>query len=168
MNQHILEKIQVVSAFVPLALTTARTGDYVSLKGYGRCAVVFFAAAGTAGDDPTITVTQAQNVAGSGTVKALNFTRIDTKQGADLTAVGTFTTVTQAAGNTYTDLTSAEVQKIWVIDIKAEDLDIDGGFDCLKVAISDVGTNAQLGCGLYLLHEPRHNVNGVLPSAIVD
>lgn len=166
MNQHFLEKNQIAAGFVPLALTTARTGDYVSLKNYGRCAIVFYKAAGTAGDDPTITLTQAQNVSGTG-VKELNFTRIDVKQDTDLTAVGAFATVTQAAANTYTDATSAEDQAIWVIDVKAEDLDIANGFDCIKAAISDVGTNAQLGAMLYILHEPRY-ASGTLPSAIVD
>lgn len=166
MNQHFLEKNQVVAGFVPLALTTARTGDYVSLKNYGRCAVVFFAAAGTAGDDPTITLTQAKDVSGT-SAKALNFTRIDVKQGSDLTTIGQFTTISQAAGNTYTEATSAEAQKIWVLDVLAEDLDVDNGFDCIRAAISDVGTNAQLGCMLYFLHEPRY-ASATLPSAIAD
>lgn len=165
MNQHILEKMQIVSAWVPVDLQTAQNGDYVSLKNYGRCAIVFFAAAGTASDDPTLTLTQAQDVSGTG-AKALNFTRIDVKQGT-LTAVGTFTTVTQAAGNTYTDATSAEIQKIWVVDVKAEDLDKANGFDCLRLACSDIGSNAQLGCALYLLHEPRY-ASATLPSAIID
>lgn len=166
MNQHFLEKNQVVAGFVPLALTTARSGDYVSMKGYGRLAILFFKAAGTAGDDPTITLQQAQDVSGTG-VKALNFTRIDTKQGADLAAVGQFTTVTQSAANTYTDATSAEVQALWVLDVKAEDLDVDGGFDCVRATISDVGTNAQLGCMLYSLHEPRY-ATAALASALAD
>ena len=123
-------------------------------------------AAGTAGDDPTITLVQAQDVAATGE-KPLNFTRIDTKQGADLTAVGTFTTVIQAAANTYTDATSAEVQAIWVIDIKSEDLDVDNGFDCIKASVSDVGTNAQLGCLLYIGHDPRL-VAAPLASAIAN
>jgi hypothetical protein len=167
MNQHFLEKNQVAAGFVPLALTTARTGDYVSMKNYGRCAIVFFKAAGTAGDDPTITLTQAKDVGGTDGTTALNFTRIDVKQGADLAAVGAFTTVTQAAANTYTDLTSAEAQAIWVIDVKAEDLDVANGFDCIKAAISDVGTNAQLGTLMYFLHEPRF-ASATLPSAIID
>lgn len=166
MNQHILEKIQIASGFVPLHIGSARAGDYVSMKNYGRCAIVFFAAAGTAGDDPTITVVQATSVAAS-SEKALNFTRVDHKQGADLTAVGQFTTVTQAAANTYTDETSAEIQKIWVIDIKAEDLDVDNGFDCIKASIGDAGTTNQLGCMLYLLHEPRYSTVP-LPSALTD
>lgn len=167
MNQHFLEKCQIVAGGVPIALNTAGiTGDVVSMKNYGRCAIVFFAAAGTAGDDPTLTVEQCKSVAAS-SAKALNFTRVDTKQGAALTAIGQFTKVTQSAGNTYTDGDAAEEQKIWVVDVKAEDLDADNGYDCIRASIGDVGTNAQLGCLLYLLHEPRYAAEP-LPSAIVD
>lgn len=165
MNKHFLEKNQVVAGFLPLALTTARAGDYVSLKNYGRCAIIFYKGVGTAGDDPTITLTQAKDVSGTD-VKALTFDRIDIKQGADLAAIGQFTTVANADSD-YTDATSAEVAALWVIDVKAEDLDIANGFDCIKCAISDVGTNAQLGAALYILHEARY-ADTPLPSAIVD
>ena len=127
MSLHFLEKCQIVSGFVPVNLATAvNTGDYVSLKNYGRCAVVFFAAAGTAGDDPTITLTQAQDVSGTGVI-----------------------------------------QKIWVIDAQAEDLDIANGFDCLKAEVSDAGANSQIGGLLYILHEPRF-ASDPLPSAIAN
>lgn len=167
-NALFVEQANIVPAFVPVNLSAAaNNGDYVSMKNYGRCVIVFFAGAGTAGDDPTLTVQQATAVAGT-SAKALNFTRIDTKQGADLAAVGVFTTVTQAAGNTYTDATSAEVQKLWVIEIKAEDLDTANGFDCINASVADAdpdGTNAQLGCILYILHGSRYMPPG---SAIVD
>ncbi|RWQ16099.1 hypothetical protein [Mesorhizobium sp.] len=165
MNQHILEKLQIAAGFVPVSMATAPTEDWVSLKNFGRMAIVFFKAAGTAGDDPTLTLEQATAVAGTG-AKALNFTRIDVKQGADLFAIGEFTTIAQAA-NTYTEATSAEAQAIWVLDVKAEDLDVDGGFDCIRASISDIGTNAQLGCLLYLGHEPRY-AKAPLPSMIAD
>jgi len=167
MNKHILEKMQIVSAFVPFDLGTAQVGDIVSMKNYGRCAIVFFKAAGTAGDDPTITVEQVQDVANTGSnAKALNFTRLDIKQGAQ-TGIGTFTKTEVAAGNTYTNLTWAEAQALLVIDIKAEDLDVENGYDCVRVSCSDVGSNAQLGCALYLLHEPRYATDP-LPTAIAD
>lgn len=166
MNKHILEKVQIVSAIVPVDLqTAANNGDWVSLKGYGRCAIVFFKAAGTAGDDPVFTLRQAKDVSGT-TPKELNFTRIDTKVGVQ-TGIGTFTKVAQAAGNTYVNTDSAEAQAVMVVDIKAEDLDVEGGYDCLQLQIPDVGGNAQLGCALYLLHEPRYATDP-LPSAIVD
>ncbi len=167
MNQHALEKMQIVSAIVPVDLkTAANDGDWVSLKNYGRCTVIFFTAVGTAGEDPTLTMEQATAVAGTG-AKALTFTRIDHKQNADLTTIGQFTTVAQTAAATYTDATSAELQKIWVVDIMAEDLDVANGFDCIRMRIADVGAAIQLGCGLYLLHEPRF-ASATLPSAIID
>ena len=162
----LVENSQIVSAFVPVDMqTAANTGDYVSLKNYHRCAVVFFKAAGTAGDDPTLTIQQAQDVSGTG-AKALNFTRIWHKQGT-LTGVGTFTAVTQTAANTYTDATSAEIQAIWVVEIDADDLDVDNGFDCIMCSVADVGGNAQLGCAMYILYDPRYP-QAAPPSAIVD
>ena len=166
MNKNIVEKMQICTGFVPVDMQTgANNGDWVSMKNYGRCAIVVFKAAGTAGDDPTVTVKQANDVSGTN-AKALNFTRVDSKEGT-LTSIGQFTTTTQAAGNTYTNDTLAEKQAIIVIDIKAEDLDADNDFDCVQVSIADTGTNAQLGCALYLLHEPRYG-SGTLASAIVD
>jgi hypothetical protein len=164
-NQHILEKMQIVSAIVPVNLATgANTGDWVSMKHYGRCAIVFFTGVGA--NDPTVTLNQAKSVAG-GSSKALNFTRGDYNEATALTSSGQFTTVTQAAANTFTVASSGALQKVWVIDIKGEDLDIDNGFDCVQVTVADVGTNTQLGCALYLLHEPRE-LSKTLPSAIVD
>lgn len=165
MNKHILEKIDIVSAIVPISVGTARTGDVISMKNHGRCAIVFFGDAGVNNEDITVTVEQCTSVAPSN-AKALNFTRVDTKQGT-LTAVGTWSKVTQAAGNTYTNTDAGGQQKIWVIDIKAEDLDVDNGFDCIRVSTSDAGTAGAYGCALYLLHEARYNKEGGV-SAIAD
>jgi len=177
LNQHAIEKLQIVSGFLPVDMhTAAPSSDYVSLKNYGRCAIVFFKAIGTNGEDPTITLSQASDVSGTGK-KALNFSRIDKKQAAtNLLSTGTFTTSTSgvpathdsfATANSWTNTDLAEQAAIVVIDVKAEDLDVANGFDCVIAEIGDVGTNAQLGCILYLLHEPREQ-SGTLPSAIVD
>lgn len=166
MNKHILEKLQIVAGIIPISMEAgANNGDWVSLKNYNRCAIVVFKGAGTAGDDPVITVKQASDVSGTG-AKALNFTRIDAKVGVQ-TGIGQFTTVTQAAGGTYTDAVSAEAQGLFVIDVQADDLDVDNGFDCVQVSVPDVGTNAQVGSALYLLHDPRYSASP-MPSAIVD
>lgn len=165
-NALLVEQMQIVPAFGPVDLqSAANNGDWVSMKNHERCTIVFFKAAGTAGDDPILTVRQATDVSGTG-AKALNFTRIDQKTGT-LASVGQFTTVTQAAANTYTDATHAEVAALYVIDIKAEDLDVDGGFDCVQFQVPDVGTNAQLGAALYLLWPARHAPQP-LPSTIAD
>lgn len=163
----LVETIGIVPAIVPVDLSAAAAdGDYVSLKNYGHVAIVVFKAAGTAGDDPDFSVQQAQAVAGTG-AKDLLFTTIYQKQGV-LTAVGTFVKITQAAGAAYSaDLTSAEEQGVYVIEFDAQDLDVDNGFDCIRVRVADVGLNAQLGCAFYLLSEPRYGGDPV-PSAIVD
>lgn len=166
-NQHFLEKNNIVPAIMPVALgTAANSGDWVSMKDYGRCAIVFLGGTGTAGQDPTLTVLQGKTSSG-GSSKALTFTRVDYKQGTALTSVGAFTNVSQAAANTYTNDTMAELQKLVVIDIMAEDLDIANDFDWIQVSIADVGTNAQLGAALYILHEPKYAGGGVVSQAIV-
>lgn len=164
-NPHILDKVDLVSMIVPINFGSARTGDVISLKNWGRCALVLFKAAGSASEDPTLTVEQCVNVAGSSN-KAINFTRVDYKQGT-LTSVGTWTEVTQSAGNTYTNATSSENQAIWVVDIKAEDLDVDNGYDCITCSIADAGSTNQIGCVLAILHEPRYAKAGGV-SAIAN
>lgn len=159
------EELQIAAGFVPVDLAGAAggAGDWVSLKHYRHVAIVVLKAAGAAAEDPIVTITQATDVSGTG-AKALNFTRVDRKRGADLFAIGQFTKVTQAAANTYNG-DSGDVQELFVIEFNAEDLDADGGFDCVRAAIADVGTTAQLGAMLYILTGPRYTPP---PSAIVD
>lgn len=161
--------LDIVPAIVPLDLQTARTGDYVSLKNAQGVAFVLFKGAGTAGDDPDFTVNQATDVAGTG-AKALTFTEIFKKQGSALTAVGSWSKVTQSASEVFSaDATSAEEQALYVIQINADELDVDDGFDCVNVSCADVGGNAQLGCALYLLYGLRHPATPEnLPDSIVD
>lgn len=164
-NAAFAEQVQVCAGFGPVDMSAAaNTGDWVSLKGYERVTILFFKAAGTAGDDPEITLEEATSVAGG---SAQNLAAIDAvwkKQGT-LTAVGTYTKVTQTAAATYTDATSAEAAAIWLIDVKAEDLS--DGFDCIRASVADVGTNAQLGSMLYLLWPARYGGEGMV-SAIAD
>jgi hypothetical protein len=158
-NGRFLEGNQIISAFDPVDMSAAaNNGDWISLKNYGRVVVVLFKKAGTAGDDPVFTLKQATDTAGTG-AKALNFTTVYSKVG-DLTAAGqnSFTKVTQAAANTYTDATSAENPAILVVEILAQDLDADGGFNAVQLSVPDVGANAQIGCGFYLLLDPTFAV----------
>lgn len=178
MNQHFAEQYNVCQGFLPVAMNTAaNSGDWVSMRDYGRCTIIVFKAVGTAGDDPTIAIKQATAVAGTSS-KALTLTTVYKKQAAtNLLAVGTYTKTTSdssasndtfvAASGTWTNSDLAEQAAIIVIDIKAEDLDSDNGFDCVQVSIADVGTNAQLGCALYLLGEPRFQKD-ILISSIID
>ena len=166
-NKLFAETHQVVSGFVPVESGSATDGDWVSFKHYNRCTVVYFTAVGTAGDDPTLTFGQATVVAGTGDKPLAVVDTIHHKADADLTTIGINTKVTQTAAATYTDATHAELQKIYMIDVMAEDLDVAGGFDCMRVTVADVGTTGQLSSMIYIMSEPRYGQD-VLESAIVD
>lgn len=153
--------IDIVPAFRPIDLQGASgqhvTGDFVSLKDWGRCICLFHSAIGTAADDPTVTLRQATDNADSGGKALTVIDTVYTKQAAtSLLAVGVWTKVTQTAAATYTDADGAEQEALWAIEVRAEDLDVDGGFDHIRMTVADVGGNAQLGAGYYILCDPKH------------
>lgn len=159
----------IVPGVIPLDLQTARTGDYVSLKNCEGALVVFFKGAGTAGDDPTIEIQQATTVAGGGAKDLDGFEVLYKKEGT-LTAVTSWTAVSQTADEDFVgSATSAESEGLYCAWVPAVLLDGENGFDCIQVNTKDVGTNAQLGCVLYILCGLRHHSNpdGLL-SAITD
>lgn len=176
MNQHPAEFLNFCQGFLPVAMNTAaNTADVISLRDYEGCLIIFYKAVGTNADDPTLTLLQGTDVA-FGTNKALNITRVDKKQAAtNLLAVGTYTLSTSDSAashdtfstNTWTNTDLAEQAAIVLIDVKADSLDADNNYDCIRLSIADVGTNAQLGCVLYMLYGPRYQ-RVPLNSAIID
>lgn len=162
--------IDIIPGTVPADLQTLVAGDYVSLKNATGVLVVFFKGAGTAGDDPTLEVTQATAVAGTSAKDLNGFVDIYKKQGAALTAVGAWTKVSQTADEDFVgDGTSAETQGLYCAWIPATMLDVANGFDCLRVDVKDVGTNAQLGCVLYILCGLRYpGAPERLPNSIAN
>lgn len=161
-----------VMGIAPLDLQTARNGDYISLKNAGIVGVLIIKGAGTAGDDPTFTLQQASAVAGTGVKSASVITEYWTKQeaAANLEATGSWTRNTQSAAATIVgDGTSAESSMLIYFEVHADQLDVDNGFDCIRVNCADVGTNAQLGTVVYLLGDLRYPTTPAsLPSAIAD
>lgn len=174
-NTDLSENVQIVSAFPVQDLNNDATGDWVSLKNYDGCLVVFHKNAGTAGDDPSLLTEQATDVSGTG-AKALNFTRLKAKVGATaLSAVGQFTTYTFTATNDLdlvsvggTDLAADTGEALCVLNFRASDLDVSGGFDCLRVSIEgdDIG-NSVYGAAYYILYNARYP-DATLASAIAD
>ena len=165
----ISENGQIVLGIAPLDLGTARTGDRVSLKNYAHCTIIFVSAVGTDGDDPTITLQQSTVVAGTD-AKALTFTNVWVKQAAtDLTATPNATKTAQSASETFTTDDSAQEMTMWVLEIDADTLDVDNGFDVIGLNCSDIGSNAQLGTAIYILTEPRYAAQSSnMPTAISD
>ena len=167
------EKNQIVVGVMPYdTMAAAVGGDFVSLKLFHHVVVKFVRVAGSAGEDPTITITQATSVAGAGE-KALNFTDIYEKEGTTnaaggMAAIGTFTKTTQTAANTYSSGTSGENDTMQCFEFDADELDVDNGFDCIRASISDPGSGTgYYGYLEYILTEARHKSDPV-PSAIVN
>lgn len=153
----LLGRIDISTGVVPVDLQTAQTGKRVSLRGADGCLIVVFKAAGTAGDDPTFTLKQ-HTASSSGTTA--NLATIDhyyLKNEATLDGDETWTKYTQAASATLADpggaTTSAEEQQIIAIPVQAPQLS--DGYSYISLDVADTGSNAQLGCVLYLLHGLR-------------
>jgi hypothetical protein len=157
-NCQIGELINVEPAFVPVDMHTAtNAGLWVSFKDYHRCNVVIFKAAGTSGDDPVISINQAQDTSGTGS-KGVNFSTIRVKSAAALnqSGPGIDTIVTQTAAASYTATGTAALQAIFQISVSASDLDVENDFIFMQVSIAATGTHTQLGCALYQMYECTH------------
>lgn len=172
MSSVLVEGVNIIPAWAEnvIDMDTDTDGDYVCLKGYGKVGILFVKEAGTGGDDPTLTLQQAKDVSGTD-VKVLN--AIDTywiKQAAtSLASTATFTKTTQTADEQIAfNATSAEQCLIAYFEVDAEDLDVDNGFDCLRVNVALVASGgAQWGTCLYLMLDPRYPQATSL-SAIAD
>jgi len=157
-NCKIAELVNLEPAFVPVDMHTATNpGLWVSFKDYHRCNVVIFKAAGTSGDDPVISVNQAQDTSGTGS-KGVNFSTIRVKSATTLaqSGPGVDTIVTQTAAASYTATGDAAHQAIYQIDISAADLDVTNDFNFMQVSIAATGSHTQLGCALYQMYECTH------------
>ena len=166
-NSLFAERNQVCAAFKPVDFNAAaQTGDWVSLKNYQRCTCLLFGKAGSAGTDLTVTLEQATSVAGGSSKNLTTITRVDKKEGADLFAIGQYTTDTQAAAATYTNTNNEQSDQIYLIDVLAEDLDIANDFDCMRMSIN-AGNASKIVAGLYILQGPKFGTDP-LPAAITD
>lgn len=172
LNTLLLESIEIVSAFHQ-DMNADADGDWVSLKNYHRCGILISKEAGTAGDDISIKLQQATDVAGT-SAKALTFNRLYAKVGTQST-VETWTKYTFTATDDLdtasvggTDLLADDVAALFYVDIRAEDLDVDNGFDCIRVTVEgDDLSNSCEGCGVYILYPARQP--GATPlTAITD
>lgn len=166
-----LDKHNVVTIIPPVDLDTDRTGDYVSLKGYGKVVFILTKSPGTAGDDFNLDLQQATDVAGTGAKDLDVVTKYWIKQAAtDLTGTSNFTETTQSAASEIDgNATSAEQAVLLVVEVSAEQLDVSNGFDCVSVNASlDASGGAQYGAVIAILCDPRYPQEKGGIAAITD
>ena len=131
------------------------------MKHYNHLTVVVGLTPASGTDTAAITLKQATDVAGTG-VKALAFTR------AWRNPVSTSNdTLTETAYASSITTSAVAAQEMFVLEINGEDLDVAGGFDCVRVDITDPGAVSTPAFALYILSEPRF-AQETPPSAIVD
>jgi hypothetical protein len=137
-------------------LLTSTLGDttYVSMKGYRRLQIIISIADGTTVTGSTVTLKQATAIAGTNE-KALNFTRMlaNVDYAASKTMVETAVT-----NNPFTTQTVNSKDSLYIIDIDADDLDVAGGYDCVRVDGTGHAATASRGCVvLYQLYGARYS-----------
>lgn len=147
--------VDVAIGVAPVDLQTAQTGKRVALRDAGGVTVVVVKGAGTAGDDPTLTLQQHTAASGGTSANLAVIDKYYLKNATTLAGTETWSKVTQTAAATIADPggagTSAESQQIIVFSVDARSLS--DGYKYISVNVADTGTNAQLGTVLYLLRD---------------
>lgn len=144
---------------VPIDTTGAAVAsDWVSLKHFQHVTFVIFQGA-WAGGTPAVTLDQATAVAGTGS-KTLGLTKYWSKTGL------TGTTYSETAVTSDTFNLTATANTITVIEIDAEQLDVDNDFDCVQLDIASPGSNADLICVAAILSQPRYAHDGGVDAKV--
>jgi hypothetical protein len=158
---NVVELLGFETAVAPKDITgVAQVGDWMSLKDYSHATIVIIQGA-WAGGTPAVTLQQATDVSGAD-AKALAFDARWSKVG-----LGTGSQFTKLAVVSNTFNLGAVPNTVTLIEIDGDDLDVDGGFDCLSVSVASPGTNADLLCVFYVLSGARYQ-GTLMPDAKVD
>lgn len=142
----LIDDFKVVVGCPPAALTsTAGDGDYVSLKQFDHLTIILSVDNATTVTGGTITLKQATAVAGTGE-KALAFTKMWANTDV---AAGDTLTETAVTSNTFTTSTTDNKNLLYVMEVNADDLDVDNSFDCVR--IDSTGMANAVGSVTYIL-----------------
>ena len=165
----LLGTYDIVNVIAPVDLATAANqGKRVLIAHSAWCTLVIHKAAGTAGQDPTIDVQQADAASG-GTEKDLDVVAYYyLKSEATLDGDEAWVKETQTAASEIADPggdgTSAESEQIIVIEIDPASMDIANGFKWITIDIPDPGAAAQLGACLAILKMTNPTAPASLPA----
>lgn len=144
--------------FVPVDINTnnGETGKRCSLKHASGVTIVVIKAAGTAADDPTLTLKQYTASSGGTTANLAVIDHYYLKNETALDNDESWTKVTQTAAATIADPggagTSAESQQIVAIEVSANSLSDGYAWVGLDYAVAGLA-NAQLATWFYILHD---------------
>lgn len=148
--------------------SAATTGKRVYMSGLDSVDVVIVKGAGTAGDDPAVTLRASTAASGGTTADLAVIAGYFLKDATALAGTEKWAVRTQNAAAAISDPggagTSAEHQQICVIHVNATDMP--HGSPYLSLNIADVGANAQLAAVLYILHGQIREDPGALAAPL--
>jgi hypothetical protein len=141
MNPYVLRLLEMANVFPCLnAVTPSSTTPLrVNVKNYTRVAFVILVKNDTTVTGSAITLHQSKTLAG-GSEKALAFDKVF--RNLDTVAGETWEEAA-VASNTFTTLTTNSKEAIYVIDVETNTLDINDGFDCIRVGTGN-GVNTTI------------------------
>lgn len=175
MSRDLIDRIDIVSGFVPVAMNSQNNqGTWVNMEMYESCLIIFSAAAGGAtGHNPVLLLQQAKDNAGT-SAKNLDYLRVRTKVGSALDAVaqvteyyytgsGVYTarpytsnpdpSPDDGSANSFAVSPSNDQMLAWIV-VHSEDMDNANGFGHLALYVAEPG-QAQTGEVLYIMHDAR-------------
>lgn len=159
-NALLIEQAKIVQALSPITPSSS-TPDYVSMKGYEKLTAIISVNNATTVTGSAITLKQATSV-GAGGEKPLAFTKMYAN--TDISASDALVE-TAVTSDTFTTAATDNLDTLYVIEVKADDLDINGGFDCVRVGTGNA-TAAVLSV-VYILWPAKYG-KSTPPTAITD
>lgn len=154
MNKFLMELVNMKIGITPVDLNTAANpGERISLEKGDRVTCVIVMGDSTSATDLSVTINQ-HDAASSGNTKACNQANPYYHK---VGAATVFTKVVPDVADEVVDLTTlfANDPGIAVLEICAEDLDVDNGFKYVSFSIADAGA-AKIGAALLILNDCRY------------
>ena len=151
---------RIINAYAGFAAASSASPQYVSLKNARHVTAVVTFSNNTTVTGAAITLSQATAVAGTG-AKTLAFTKVWLNSDSGASDALVETTV---SSNTFTFDDTDSKRGVAVIEIPAESLDTNNGFDCVRVNVAN--STAQVVHVTYIV-EPR-SIGGTAESHITD
>ena len=159
-NAPLHEQCKIVTGLDSI-VPSSSTPDYVCLKNYERMCIIVLVKNATTVTGSAITIKQATAVAGTGE-KAVVFDKA--WRNIDTAAADTLAEFAVTSNTFTTDSTNSK-NLMYVMDVDpGMHLDIDGGFDCVRVGTGDA--TAATVTALYILYAKY--AKATPPAAIID
>lgn len=131
-NGLLVEQLKPIPTLVN-TVPSSSTPTRVSLKNYSKVTFLILVKNAATVTGSAITLKQSQDVSGTGE-KAVSFARafrnLDVAAGEDLAA-------SAVTGDTFTTDATNSKNLLYAVEVRADDLDADGGFDCVRVGTGD-------------------------------